>query len=68
MSQTNFHGANAAVDILQALDKLAFALTTDCDITAQLTTANLQLMTTDKFLNDQLKQALANLVEQLGTT
>jgi hypothetical protein len=68
MSQTNFHGANAAVDILQALDKLAFALRTDCDITAQLTTANLQLMTTDKFLNDQLKQALANLVEQLGTT
>jgi hypothetical protein len=69
-SQSNFHDANAAVDILHALDNLALAATTDRDIVHQLTQSNQQLTTANKLLTEQLQQALntnATLLKQLGT-
>lgn len=70
-SQSNFHGANAVVDISTALDNLALAATADRDIVAHLTTANQQLMATNKQLTEQLSKAIATnatLVNKLGTT
>jgi hypothetical protein len=42
MSQSNFHGANAIMDISTALDNLALAATADCNIVAPLTHNNQQ--------------------------
>jgi hypothetical protein len=42
VSQSNFHGANAAVDISMALDNLANAATTNQEIVIQLTSSNQQ--------------------------
>jgi hypothetical protein len=58
-SQTNFHSANAVVDITSALDNLALAATSDRDSVVLLTSANLQLTAAVKTLTEQLKQALA---------
>ena len=69
-SQNNFHGANAAQDITQALDNLALAATTDRVIVLQLTTSNQQLTNANKLLTEQLQQVLATnatLVTKLGT-
>ena len=44
-AQNNFHSANAAVDITQALDNLAMAAISDRNIVAQLTNINQQLTT-----------------------
>ena len=71
ISQNNFHGANAAYDITDALENLAFAATTDRDIVAQLTASNQQLTTAIKTLTDQLQQVLntnAKLVHKLNLT
>jgi cell division septum initiation protein DivIVA len=62
-SQTNFHGANAAIDISSALDNLAMAATTDRDIVAQLTLSNTRLTEANKILAEQLKNSMeANLI------
>jgi hypothetical protein len=53
-SQNNFHGANAVTNISTALDNLAMAATTDCDIVSQLTESNKQLTETNKILIEQL--------------
>ena len=50
-AQNNFHSANSAVDITQALDNLAMAEISDCDIVAQLTKINQQLTTTNTNLS-----------------
>ena len=47
-AQNNFHSANSAVDITQALDNLAMAAISDRDIVAQLAKINKQLITTNK--------------------
>ena len=68
-NQSNFHGANAAVDISMALDNLALAASNDHDIVMQLTRSNEQLTTTNKMLTEQLQQALttnATLVKNLA--
>jgi hypothetical protein len=68
-SQSNFHGANAAVDITMALDNLALAATNDRDSVTLLTSANQQLTAAVKSLTEQLKQALATnavLASQIG--
>jgi hypothetical protein len=62
-SHTNFHGANAVVDISDALDNLAMAATNDRDIVAMLTKSNQQLTDTNKMLTKQLKASMgANLI------
>ena len=58
-AQKNFHSANSAVDITQALDNLAMAAISDCYIVAQLTKINQQLTTTNKILSEQLQTVLA---------
>ena len=58
-SQNNFHSANSAVDITQALDNLAMAAILDRDIVAQITKINQQLTTTNNNLSEQLKTVLA---------
>ena len=68
-SQNNFHSANAAYDITDALDNLALAATTDRDIVAQLTTTVEQLTATNKTLTAQLQQVLntnTKLVQKLN--
>jgi hypothetical protein len=68
-STTNFHGANAALDITTALDNLALAATNDQDIVMQLTNSNQQLTDTNKLLTEQLQQAQntnTKLVHKLG--
>jgi hypothetical protein len=70
VAQSNFHGANAAIDISTALDNLAMAATTDRDIVAQLTTTNEKLVETNKTLTQQLKIALDNntkLINNIGS-
>jgi len=70
-SQSNFHGANAAVDITTALDNLALAATQDRDIVQQLTITNQKLVATNQSLTEQLCQALLTndkLVSKLGGT
>jgi hypothetical protein len=70
-SQTNFHGTNAAYDITMALDNLALAATTYCDIVQQFTTSNQQLTATIKLLTEQLQKALATnatLANKAGST
>ena len=70
-SQTQFHGANAVVDISTALDNLAMAATTDRDIVAQLTESNKQLVAMNTTLTAQLKSAMENnsmLIKKLGNT
>ena len=47
-----FHRANSSVYITQALDNLAMAAISDCDIVAQLTEINQQLTTTNKNLSE----------------
>jgi hypothetical protein len=70
--QTNFHSANAAVNISTALDNLTLATSLDRDIVAQLTSANQQLTATNKLLTEQLQtdittNAKLELVSKLGT-
>jgi hypothetical protein len=62
-SQSNFHGANAAIDISNALDNLALAATTDRDIVAQLTKTNQQLTTTNTLLTEQLSKSIATIAQ-----
>jgi hypothetical protein len=62
-SQSNFHGANAATDISNALDNLALAATTDREIVAQLTHANQQLTTTNALLTEQLSKSIATIAQ-----
>jgi hypothetical protein len=69
-SNTNFHGANAAVEITTALDNLALAAINDRDIVMQLTNSNQQLTEANKLLTEQLQQAQntnTKLVQKLGT-
>jgi hypothetical protein len=69
VSSSNFHGANAALDISHALDNLALAATTDKDIVAQLTATNKDLSAHIKNLTTQLQIALdtnAILAQKLG--
>ena len=63
-TNNDFHSANAAVDIGQALENLVMAATADRDIVAQLTESNLHLTTTNKLLTEQLQEALAKLNQQ----
>jgi hypothetical protein len=68
-NQTNFHGANAALNISQALDNLAFTATTDKDIVIQLTNTYKELTANIKTLTAQLQKALdtnALLAQKLG--
>ena len=68
-AQNNFHSANSAVDITQALDNLAMAAIPDRDIVTELTKINQQLTTTNKNLSEQLQTVLATnavLVEKLN--
>ena len=68
-NQTHFHGANAVVDIAEALDNLALAATTDRDVVAQLTAITQQLTATNKTLTEQLAKALESnntLIKQVG--
>ena len=58
-AHNNFHSANSAVDITQALDNLAMAAISDRDIVAQLTKINQQLTTTNNNLSEQLQTVLA---------
>ena len=64
MSQSNFHGANAAIendittDITSALDNLVNAATNDRDIVNTLTKNNEKLVSANKVLVEQLKAAL----------
>lgn len=56
--QSGFHSANQAVEqvnIMQALDNLAMAATSDRDIVAQLTTSNAALSAANKSLTEQLQ-------------
>jgi hypothetical protein len=50
ISQNNFHGANATPDIIDALEHLVYAATTDQDIITQLTTSVQELTTANKAL------------------
>jgi uncharacterized protein (DUF433 family) len=71
VSQNNFHGANAAIDLTTALDHLALAATTDQEIVAKLTHANDQLPNTITTLVEQVQKLLAinaNLVNKIGIT
>jgi hypothetical protein len=68
-NQSNFHGANAAIDISIALDNLAMTATTDRDIVAQLTKSNQQLTVANKLLtetNAQLNKKINSI--STGTT
>ena len=68
-AQNNFHSANSAVDITQALDNLAMAEISDRDIVAQLTKINQKLTTTNNNLSEQLQTVLstkAALLEKLN--
>jgi hypothetical protein len=47
-NQSNFHGANSAIDLTTAIDSLAMAATTDREVMAQLTQTNQQLVKTNK--------------------
>ena len=58
-AQNNFHSANYAVDITQALDNLAIVEISDRDIVTQLTKINQQLTTTNNNLSEQLHTFLA---------
>jgi hypothetical protein len=69
-SNTDFHGANAAVEITTALDNLALAATNDRDIVMQLTNSNHQLTEANKLFTEQLQQAQntnTKLVHKLST-
>ena len=68
-SQTQFHGANAIVNISTALDNLAMAATTNREIVAQLTQSNKQLVEMNTALTAQLKSVMENnnlLIKKLG--
>jgi hypothetical protein len=70
VSQNNFHGANAAIDLTSALDHLALAATTDREVVHQLAQANEQLTITNKNLTEQIQQLLktnATLVTKMGS-
>ena len=56
--KNNFHCANSAVNITQALDNLARAAISDRDIVTQLTKINEQLTTTNTNLSAQLQTDL----------
>ena len=58
-AQNNFHSANSAVDITQALENLAMAEISDRDIVNQLTNINQQLATTNANFCAQLQTFLA---------
>jgi hypothetical protein len=58
ISQKSFHGANAAPNIMDALEHLAFTATTDQDIVTQLTTSVQELTAANKQLTEQLQQVL----------
>ena len=58
-SGSNFHSANAAVDIGQALDNLTLAATVDRDIVVRLTNTNASLVETITSLTKQLRLAQA---------
>ena len=59
-SGSNFHSANAAVDIGQALDNLTLAATADRDIAVRLTNTNASLVETITSLTEQLHLSQAN--------
>jgi hypothetical protein len=67
-NQTNFHGANSAIDLTTAIDSLAMAATTDREVMAQLTHTNQQLVATNQQLSAQLQQATLALAQLQNTT
>jgi hypothetical protein len=70
-SQSNFHSANAVMDISTALDNLAMAATNDRDLIAQLTATNQQLVATNQQLTEQLRKSIettATLVKKMAQT
>jgi hypothetical protein len=62
-NQSNFHGANSAINLTTAIDSLAMAATTDREVMAQLTYTNQQLVETNKQLSAQLQQATHELAQ-----
>ena len=55
------HTANAAVAISSALDNMEMAATSDCNIISALTTRNVQLVSMNEYLTNQLNNAMSTI-------